>query len=508
MIILLLFALLVVGVDRPIPFLSGRHVYYILEDNLGTMGHQPAAMIAVFTPSCRREFMNTRFTDNFWPGRPFITTGWYDQERRPKEWFWQKSDKHMDLSRLLGNPTECPGVIFLPKNYLFNKDLSEEMERPYPVEMVTEGVDVWTPSLGIELKEWMWSKLKVEVVIYNDRQTAVSISNRQTAITEIAAGASAQWFSFASEDLTIESMVHALPHEEKIILRVKEDRVEGIEQLFTKVQVNKWEELLSKRHQFTTFTSSSNIVIPPKLPNFTKTGFKLIQMPENMLKSLQDYYWGRLKTSRRPETFFPGYTIINSYTKNPGFVSLGQYEMNRMFGDQLRELVADWSEVPADDLELTSFYGIREYNEDHFLRCHVDRSQTHVLSVILHVASEDLESNWPVEVVDFNGRRQRINMHHGQILFYESAKLIHGRPQYLKAGKFVNAFGHYRPKGPHKHLWGYKSRNDAIYGGDGKLVVDVKLDRMRDEIRRGKYDDYYCTQTTTPIRKTHWKDEL
>merc|ERR1719461_2208905 len=125
-----------------------------------------------------------------------------------------------------------------------------------------------------------------------------------------------------------------------------------------------------------------------------------------------------------------------------------------MFGPELKQLVADWSEVPAQDLELTSFYGIREYHQDHFLRCHVDRSQTHVLSLILHIASEDLEEEWPVEVVGFDGKRQTIAMKHGWMLFYESAKLIHGRPKYLKAGKFVNAFAHYRPKGPHKHLWG------------------------------------------------------
>jgi len=490
------------------PLISGRHVYYLLEDNMGTIGFQPAVFIGVFKPSCRQTFVSTHFTDNFWPSRPFVTVGWYDQERRPREWHWQKRDKHMDLAKLLGNPTDCPAVIYLPKNYLFNKDLGEEMERPYPVEMVTEGVDTWTPSSGVELSEWMWGKLRVEVVIHNERAKAVSIISRHSSSSTIAPGDTARFSSFASETLKIDDMIHLLPHQTEIVLRVTEDRVEGIEQLFTTSQINKWDDLLAKRHQFTTFTSSSNVYIPPKLPNFTKSGFKLIEMPKSMLKSLEDWYWGRLETHRRPESFFPGYTIINSYTKNPGFVSLGQSQMNPMFGDMLRGLVADWAEVPSPDLELTSFYGIREYNNDHFLRCHVDRSQTHVLSVILHVASENMTSEWPVEVVDFTGKRQRINMKHGQILFYESAKLVHGRPRYLKAGKFVNAFAHYRPKGSHKHLWDYKSRNDAIYDGSGKLVVDVKLNRMRDEIYLGKYDDYYCTQTTDPIHKSHWRDEL
>ena len=86
-------------------------------------------------------------------------------------------------------------------------------------------------------------------------------------------------------------------------------------------------------------------------------------------------YFNSKYHTKRDETFFDGYTIINSYSHYPGFVSLYQHEANKMIGKELRELVADWSGVPAHDLELTSFYGIREYHNDHFLRCHVDRSQ-------------------------------------------------------------------------------------------------------------------------------------
>ena len=71
-------------------------------------------------------------------------------------------------------------------------------------------------------------------------------------------------------------------------------------------------------------------------------------------------------------------------------------------------------------------------------------------------------------------------------LFTKSAKLTHGRPKYLKANKFVNAFAHYRPRGAHKFLWGYNSRNDAIYDSKNELVVDVKLDRLTRQLRTGK----------------------
>merc|ERR1712113_659029 len=113
--------------------------------------------------------------------------------------------------------------------------------------------------------------------------------------------------------------------------------------------------------------------------------------------------------------------------------------------DEIRHLVARWSGFEDEALELTSFYGIREYHEGAYLRNHIDRSSTHVLSVILQVEQLGMNATWPVEVITFNGKRRRIDMKAGQMLFYESAKLTHGRPEALKGALFVNAFCHFKP---------------------------------------------------------------
>lgn len=473
---------------------------------MGTMGFQPGAFIGVFDHTCRQEFLETGFLTQFWMKRPDVMVGWFDKGQRPKEW-WMQVEPHIPLLNKIGNPQNCPEIVYLPPNYLINEALGKEMSRPYTRDMVKDGIRMWNPKNGGSLRDFFWENMDIDVTIINNRNTEVSVANKHLKVKSVGAGEEVVFRTFIGEIITVDGEVFHPVERRNLQIIVEEDEMDLSVGFYTPQQTDKWHDLLGKRHQFTSFSCASNVYIPPKIPNFTKTGYKLIRMPKEMLTKLENYFNAKYHT-KRDETFFDGYTIINSYQHYPGFVSLYQHEANKMIGKELRELVGEWSGIPEHDLELTSFYGIREYHDDHFLRCHVDRSQTHVLSTILHIASEDMREPWPVEVVGFDGKRQTINMKHGDLLFYESAKLIHGRPKYLKADKFINAFAHYRPRGAHKYLWGYNSRNDAIYDPENKLIVDVKLDRLTRQLRTGHYDDYYNMETNPKIHKNHWKDEL
>ena len=55
----------------------------------------------------------------------------------------------------------------------------------------------------------------------------------------------------------------------------------------------------------------------------------------------------------------------------------------------MREILSDWINVTAT-LENVSCYGIRLYHEGHFLRSHVDITNTHVISAIIHVDHESV----------------------------------------------------------------------------------------------------------------------
>jgi hypothetical protein len=86
---------------------------------------------------------------------------------------------------------------------------------------------------------------------------------------------------------------------------------------------------------------------------------------------------------------------------------------------------------------------------------HVDRHTTHALSLIVNVAQGGLGKPWPVEVYDHGGRLHEIVMEPGDVVYYESAKNLHGRNRPLegKDAYYVNLFTHYRPVAEGDDWW-------------------------------------------------------
>merc|ERR1719419_1072061 len=117
---------------------------------------------------------------------------------------------------------------------------------------------------------------------------------------------------------------------------------------------------MAKRDQHTSFIESSNIFVPPYLPQYTD-GVYLMDMPKSLhqrlLKFLEEY-----NQHRTYETFDDSYTVINHFENSPSLVYLDvDYRIKTDIAlEEIRHLISWWSGVPEGELELTSFYGIRE----------------------------------------------------------------------------------------------------------------------------------------------------
>jgi hypothetical protein len=77
---------------------------------------------------------------------------------------------------------------------------------------------------------------------------------------------------------------------------------------------------------------------------------------------------------------------------------------------------------------------------------HIDRPQTHVISFILHIASSDDATPWPLFIEDLQGQTHEVTLTSGDLVFYESSKLMHGRPKPLNGSWYSSVFVHYYPK--------------------------------------------------------------
>jgi hypothetical protein len=126
-------------------------------------------------------------------------------------------------------------------------------------------------------------------------------------------------------------------------------------------------------------------------------------------------------------------------------------EANEHANRIVKPMLEEW--CGYDNLELTSFYGIREYEKGHLLKNHIDRIDTHVISATLTLAKLDDDGDviplddaetWPLEGVNWQGENVRYLHPVGSMVLYESAKFIHGRPYRNPTGRHVGAFLHYR----------------------------------------------------------------
>ena len=208
------------------------------------------------------------------------------------------------------------------------------------------------------------------------------------------------------------------------------------------------ERWIKSRTSITGTTHERNVYLSPAFPAFTSFGIKALKTPEPFQKWLLDFYKSHQHV-KKTEHWDASSTQLNFHQAKTDFVDLDLVyaKKQQMANKYIKPLLLEWTGL--DDLELTSFYGIRDYPEGAYLRDHIDRVDTHVISVTLSIdklnTSED-DKPWPLEGMTFDGVLHRYNHEPGTMIFYESAKVLHGRPYKNEHGTHVSAFLHYKPK--------------------------------------------------------------
>lgn len=244
---------------------------------------------------------------------------------------------------------------------------------------------------------------------------------------------------------------------------------------------------IQKRDHTSTDNHMRNIYLSEAFPNFTKNGFKVVPIPEKLQSWFLNFY-KRNENNRRTEHWDAESTQL-SFTEIPTtFLDTDmERSMKEMLANEiLKPILEEWSGIRP--LELTSFYGLREYPNDSFLKNHVDRIDTHVLSVTIVVKKQDpelaKENPWPLEVIDFAGDHVRHEHPEGTMILYESSKLPHGRPYRNKGGVHVGAFCHFKPY--HMH------------GLDSKKWDEITAHARENQAKHTEYVTYKSTPSVEP----------
>ena len=154
-------------------------------------------------------------------------------------------------------------------------------------------------------------------------------------------------------------------------------------------------------------------------PNFTQYGFGLARAPDDLMEALRQGVRDGLKAGPQEEYHIPAIEGLR-----PWFIS--RPDLTKRVLEELQTYPEAWA-----GMELTPViaYGFRLYRNQSRLLMHVDKSQTHIISFILHIDSSEDAEPWPIMIEDLQGTTHEVTLTSGDILFYESSKCFHGRPR-------------------------------------------------------------------------------
>jgi len=200
---------------------------------------------------------------------------------------------------------------------------------------------------------------------------------------------------------------------------------------------------------------------------FSPLGFAKGRLPDDVFASMGALYYNNRHHKQREEWKGKG-VFVNWWEADCQFLPI-PWGLKALWQTRLKDLVQAWAGVP---IEQTDMYGLRQYEAGARLLTHVDREATHAVSLIVNVAQGNLTEPWPVEVHDHADRLHEVIMAPGDVVYYESAKCLHGRNRPLKGPNayYVNLFTHYRPIGDDK--WFEKPNHEGT--PEAVLLQDVQ----------------------------------
>jgi prolyl 4-hydroxylase len=177
------------------------------------------------------------------------------------------------------------------------------------------------------------------------------------------------------------------------------------------------------------------------IPNYTHIGFQKSKVPEHLFEKILKFY--RENEFNQVNEYVEGDFIVNAVNRKQAISTMIELsETLRMeIHDALRPLMEAWC---GKSLDPTYVYGVRAYKDQAVLKSHRDRIETHIISAIINV-DQVARKNWPLVIDDNLYREHHVLLQPGEMVFYEGARLKHGRPIPFEGSVFANIFCHFKP---------------------------------------------------------------
>ena len=167
-------------------------------------------------------------------------------------------------------------------------------------------------------------------------------------------------------------------------------------------------------------------------------GFKKVKLDP----ALHELLLTRLRANIHLFKSEPGQGFIQSENPRayPSLVYIDK-DLNDRLLTELHAVHEEWSGL---SLKPAACYGVRVYQPRSYLYVHVDHARTHIVSSTICVDSQT-NTPWPLVIEDDAGNLHDVSIEPGEMVFFEGARLKHGRPHPLNGDYYASIFVHYTP---------------------------------------------------------------
>lgn len=176
----------------------------------------------------------------------------------------------------------------------------------------------------------------------------------------------------------------------------------------------------------------------------TREGFLKRTIPRSLWLPLRDWYRENSETAKIESVATRYLKQSTGGERRPSDILELPTEFRARIQRELKPLIEEWCGTAVSP---TWTYGARIYQRGARLLPHRDRLETHVLGASLNIDQSD-KNYWPIRIQDHLYRWRSMSIQPGQMIFFESARLLHERPVPLRSDRYIGVFSHFLPVSP------------------------------------------------------------
>lgn len=224
--------------------------------------------------------------------------------------------------------------------------------------------------------------------------------------------------------------------------------IEGKKIIITKwFRANKWDSSEDARLSVEYWKDSAaktKFKTKEDLPKLTETGFKVVKVPDNTWRLIQEAY-KLLQNAKTTELWEGMENFIHDKDGKPADLEI--FNMDNCF--RIKEIIQEELKPIHEEfigykerLKPKWIYGIRSYKNGAILENHTDTVETHHVSSII-IVDKKVDKDWPLDFQDHAGNWHKVYAEPGDMILYESATCLHGRTEPFEGEYFRNFYTHY-----------------------------------------------------------------